>query len=95
MTGAKVIVSELDIVNGGDGCGRTVERVFTVAVDEFGGKNVALVDEFGGKNVALVDEFGGKNVALVDEFGGKNVALVDVVELINVSVRVEGIGAGV
>jgi hypothetical protein len=31
-TGAKVIVSELDIVNDGDGRGRTVERVITVTV---------------------------------------------------------------
>ena len=35
-TGTKVIVSELDIVNDGDGRGRTVEWC--------GGKDVALVD---------------------------------------------------
>ena len=44
MTGANVIVSELDIVNDGDGSGRRVVRVITVAVDG-GGKDVALVDD--------------------------------------------------
>ena len=43
LTGAKVIVSEPDIVNDGDGSGRSVESVITVAVDD-GGKDVALVD---------------------------------------------------
>ena len=45
LTGAKVIVSEPDIVNDGDGSGRSVESVITVtvAVDD-GEKNVALVD---------------------------------------------------
>lgn len=33
LTGAKVIVSELDIVNDGDGCGRTVVKVITVTVE--------------------------------------------------------------
>jgi len=48
LTGAKVIVSELDIVNDDDGCACVVERV---AVDECGGKNVALVDVDGLKLV--------------------------------------------
>jgi hypothetical protein len=42
LTGAKVIVSELDIVNDGGGSGPAVERLITVAVDD-GGKDVALV----------------------------------------------------
>ena len=41
LTGAKVIVSEPDIVN--DGSGRSLESVITVAVDD-GEKDVALVD---------------------------------------------------
>ena len=44
LIGANVIVSELDIVNDGDGSGRRVVRVITVAVDG-GGKDVALVDD--------------------------------------------------
>lgn len=44
LTGAKVIVSELDIVNDGDGCGPAVERVIVVAVDDCGGMDVALVE---------------------------------------------------
>ena len=44
LIGANVIVSELDIVKDGDGSGRRVVRVITVAVDG-GGKDVALVDD--------------------------------------------------
>ena len=44
LIGANVIVSELDIVSDGDGSGRRVVRVITVAVDG-GGKDVALVDD--------------------------------------------------
>ena len=42
LAGAKVIVSELDAVNGGDGC--IIEKVIPIVVDECGGKDVALVD---------------------------------------------------
>jgi len=51
LTGAKVIVSELDIVNDGDGRSCVLERVVTVAVDECGEKDVALVDIGGLKPV--------------------------------------------
>ena len=55
LTGAKVIVSELDIENDdGDGCcGRAVERVITVAVDECGGKDVALADDLKPREVMI------------------------------------------
>lgn len=42
LAGAKVIVSELDAVNDGDGC--IIEKVIPIVVDECGGKDVALVD---------------------------------------------------
>lgn len=51
LTGANVIVSELDIVNDDDGCACVDERVTTVAVDEGGGKDVPLVDVDGLKLV--------------------------------------------
>ena len=51
LTGANVIVSELDIVNNGDDCACVVERMIPVAVDECGGKDVALVDVDGLKLV--------------------------------------------
>lgn len=81
LTGAKVIVSGLDIVNDGDGCGRTVVKVITVTVERCDGKDVALVDV---DELKLVKP---RQVTIGEADDGK------VADVINVSVNVvEGKG---